>query len=339
MRKLISVCLLLAMFACLCGCRKDIANTEQTTMASTEPEQILPEDVPIDPDHMLHDKRVIFVGNSYTHYGNCVITKGVQIQDQIQRDNDPGYFYQICRRQGAKVRVTNWTYGTHSLEDLFGGNCAAGKGCDGVNHKYFLKDPYYDYVFLQEHTGADIGPADLMINVDRAADFFREANPNVKIILLVPFRIYDAQYQTNRNWLPFLKEIAEKGIQIVEWGALVEDVIQGKAVVEGGQMTYNRNSFIVDQSEIDGYHQNMLAGYITAQMAYCAITGEPAQGMPYDFCTNSVIHNKFSTTSYEEKHYTRGPTNMASIFASSADMAGLQKLMDQYPAQKRYLTY
>lgn len=335
MKKLISIILLMAMVACLWGCQKAPAETEP----ATELEQILPEDVPIDPAHMLHDKRVIFIGNSYTHYGNCVITKGVQIQDQTQRDNDLGYFYQICRRQGAKVHVTNWTYGTHSLEDLFGGSCAAGKGCDGVNHKYFLKNAYYDYVFLQEHTGSDIGPADLLINVDRAVAFFREANPDVKVILLVQHRIYDANFQTNRAWLPFLKEIADKGIQIVEWGALVEDVIQGKAVVEGAQMTYNRNSFIVDQSEIDGYHQNMLSGYITAQMAYCAITGESAQGMPYDFCTNSAIHNKFSTTAYEASHYTRGSTNMASIFASKADMEGLQKLMDQYLAEKRYLSY
>ena len=335
MKKLISILLLLAMLACLWGCQQAPVKTESTT----EAEEILPEDVPIDEGHMLHNKRVIFIGNSYTHYGNCVITKDVQIQDQTQRNNDLGYFYQICRRQGAKPQVTNWTYGTHSLEDLFGGNCAAGKGCDGVDHKRFLKDPYYDYVFLQEHTGSDIGPADLIINVDRAAAFFREANPDVKIILLVPFRIYDAQYQTNRAWLPFLKEIEAKGIQIVEWGALVEDVIQGKAVVEGSQLTYNRNSFIVDQSEIDGYHQNMLAGYITAQMAYCAITGESAQGMPYDFCTNSVIHTKFSTTAYEAKHYTRGGTNMASIFKSEADMLGLQKLMDQYLAEKYYLTY
>lgn len=335
MKKILSLFLVLILLACLPACAVQ-QGAEDTTQAVQVDN---PEEVALNPEHPLHEKKVIFIGNSYTHYGNCVITKDVSQNLQEQRQEDIGYFYQICRSQGAKVHVTNWTFGTHSLEDLFGGNCAAGKGCDGADHKSDLKDPVYDYVFLQEHTGSDIGPANLLVNVDNAASFFRAANPDVKIILLVQHRIYDEKYQTNRNWLPYLKEIAQKGITIVEWGALVEDVIQGKAVVEGSKVSYVRDTFIVNQSEIDGYHQNMLAGYITAQMAYCAVTGEKAEGKPYGFCTNADLHYKFGVDFYESKHYTLGPTNMGSVFASREDMLGLQKLMDKYLTEKPYLNY
>lgn len=335
MKKNFSLFLVIVLLIFLPACA-----VQQGAEDTTQAVQIdMPEDVPLNPEHVLHEKKVIFVGNSYTHYGNCVITKDVSQNLQEQRVGDIGYFYQICRSQGAKTNVTNWTFGTHSLEDLFGGNCAAGKGCDGADHKKDLTDPVYDYVFLQEHTGADIGPANLLVNVENAASFFRAANPDVKIFLLVQHRIYDEKYQTNRNWLPYLKDIADKGITVVEWGALVEDVIQGKAVVEGSKIGYTRDTFIVNQSEIDGYHQNMLSGYITAQMAYCAVTGEKAEGKPYGFCTNPAIHYKFGVDFYEAKHYTRGPTNMASVFASTEDMLGLQKLIDQYLSEKPYLQY
>lgn len=335
MKKNFSLFLVIVLLIFLPACA-----VQQGAEDTTQAVQIdMPEDVPLNPEHVLHGKKVIFVGNSYTHYGNCVITKDVSQNLQEQRVGDIGYFYQICRSQGAKTNVTNWTFGTHSLEDLFGGNCAAGKGCDGADHKKDLTDPVYDYVFLQEHTGADIGPANLLVNVENAASFFRAANPDVKIFLLVQHRIYDEKYQTNRNWLPYLKDIADKGITVVEWGALVEDVIQGKAVVEGSKIGYTRDTFIVNQSEIDGYHQNMLSGYITAQMAYCAATGEKAEGKPYGFCTNPAIHYKFGVDFYEAKHYTRGPTNMASVFASTEDMLGLQKLIDQYLSEKPYLQY
>ena len=335
MKKILSLFLVIVLLICLpaCAVQKEAQDTTQAAQID------LPEEVALNPEHPLHEKKVIFIGNSYTHYGNCVITKDVSQNLQAQRQEDIGYFYQICRSQGAKVHVTNWTFGTHSLEDLFGGNCAAGKGCDGMDHKQYLTEPYYDYVFLQEHTGDDIRAADMMVNVEKAAAFFRAANPNVKIFLLVQHRIYDETYQTNRNWLPYLKEVAQKDITIVEWGALVEDVIRGRAVVEGAKVGYTRDSFIVNQSEIDGYHQNMLAGYITAQMAYCAATGEKAEGKPYAFCTNSAIHNKFGVSYYESKHYTLGPTNMGSIFASKDDMLGLQKLIDKYLSEKPYLSY
>ena len=138
-----------------------------------------------------------------------------------------------------------------------------------------------------------------------------------------------------------LKEISEKGVTVLEWGALVEDVIDGKVQVPGSTTAYNRNSFVIKQSKDDGYHPNMLSGYITAQMAYCAITGESAVGQDYAFCTNASLQSAFNITNYISKYYKyqNAVTNMKEIFQSPADMKGLQELMDQYLASEAYKSY
>ena len=115
------------------------------------------------------------------------------------------------------------------------------------------------------------------------------------------------------------------------FGSLVEDVIAGRATVEGSELTYTRNSFIISQSASDGYHPNMLSGYLTSLMAYCAVTGESAVGQPYAFCTDSTVESAFNADTYVTKYYKNGATtNMKEIFASETDMAGLQALADQY---------
>jgi hypothetical protein len=84
----------------------------------------------------------------------------------------------------------------------------------------------------------------------------------------------------------------------------------------------------------------VLAGYITAQMLYCALTGESAQGMDYSFWNDVQVHPSFDQTAYMAKYYDYDPnTNFADIFASEADMAGIQTLIDQYLAEKAYRNY
>ena len=74
-------------------------------------------------------------------------------------------------------------------------------------------------------------------------------------------------------------------------------------------------------------------------MVYCTITGEPAEGQPYDFWNDKNLHSQFDPVSYLEYGYKLGPTNYQDIFASEADMLGIQQLLDRYMAEKAYLTY
>ena len=310
--------------------KKTEAKTEETapaTAAATEE---------TGPKHMLDGKKVIFVGNSYTYYGNCVINKDVSLLKQSDRAHDRGYFYQICKNNGANVDVTNWTFATHGLSDLFG-TCATTKSCKGKDHTTYLTDARYDYVFLQERTGTEESPVSseqFLANVDKAAAFFRAANPDVKICFLVQQRMYEQ----NIGWLSVVKELPARGIDVIDWGGMVEGIIEGKIAVPGATQTYDRNSFVIKQSADDGYHPNMLTGYITAQMAYSAITGESAVGQDYAFATNAKLSSAFSPTTYITKYYKYdgATTNMKEIFASAADMAGLQTLMDQHLAAGEY---
>jgi hypothetical protein len=276
----------------------------------------------------LHGKKVIFVGNSYTYYGNCVIPESnVYSTDYSARVGDHGYFYQLCKENGADVSVTNWTYGSHGIGDLFGGCTITGHCAEGYDHTKDLDDAVYDYVFLQDRSGEEYTTQQVLTNVGKAAAFFRAANPDVKIFFFAQSRLYE----WNVGWLPALDAMADMGVTVIRWGALVEDVIAGRATVEGSEFTYNRNSFIISQSASDGYHPNMLSGYLTSLMAYCAVTGESAVGQPYAFCTDSTVESAFNADSYVTKYYKNGATtNMKEIFASETDMAGLQALADQY---------
>ena len=110
--------------------------------------------------------------------------------------------------------------------------------------------------------------------------------------------------------------------------------MDGKVQVPNATQQYIKNSFVVSVSEKDGFHQNVLAGYITAVMLYCAITGESAVGLPYDFCSDVSIDTRFNFEAYKKEKYTYDTfTNFIEIFASPADMAGLQALVDQYIAE------
>ena len=105
---------------------------------------------------------------------------------------------------------------------------------------------------------------------------------------------------------------------------------KSKAVEE-----YNKNSFIVALSETDGHHPNVLTGYITALMTYCAVTGESAVGQEYAFCGDTKISPDFDFKAYEKTYYVydNATTNFPEIFASESDMKGIQQLADEYLAK------
>lgn len=279
---------------------------------------------------------ILFIGNSFTWYGKCVLDKGQTAWTLDRRVNDQGYFKQICKANGVEASVTNFTFGGHQLSDWYSHKCAANRGHNGLDHLSFLTDRDYDYVVLQQGSaGADT--ADILAECQPLMDLFREVNPDTKFAFLVHHRVH----QTDTSYRSRIKDLEAAGVLVVDWGKLVADVIDGTTQVPGATQTYDNNSFVIRKSESDGYHENMLGGYITAQMLYCAITGESAVGQDYSFCGDTSVNSAFNFEKFLRDEYCYGSatSNFIEIFNSESDMLGLQMLMDQYLAEKTYLNY
>ena len=160
-------------------------------------------------------------------------------------------------------------------------------------------------------------------------EVFREVNPDVQFLLPIPHMAYGRRYA----WIPKLPEIDQSKITVCNWGKMLTDILDGTVQVPNAKQQYIKASFVVSISEKDGHHQNLLAGYLTALMLYCAITGDSAVGIPYDFCNDPTVNADFSFDAYKKKYYTYDTfTNFPEIFESPEDMAGLQQLVDQYVA-------
>lgn len=318
-KRFLSILLLLAMLMAGCG-NAPAEPTEGTTTAPTQPLLTGPE--------ALQGKKIIFLGNSYTFWGQTVIHKGYEVLTQLERSYDQGYFYQLCKANGIDVSVTNWTFGAHDIVDFFlQDGCGAERDCDGEFHQYFLKDPYFDYVVLQPYVETEYA-GDLAAHLQSAVDFFRSANPNVRFILAVPHMA--AERPGTYQWYQDIDTLKDEGFLICNWGGMLHDISEGNVSVPGATLPYNRSSFVVSK---DDHHENLLAGYITTLMVYCAITGESAVGQPYDFCDNSEINPLFDLDAFKEKNYPDAQTNFEEIFRSEADMLGLQQLADEYLAK------
>ena len=334
---LLSLTSLLGLVACARGgftteiTAEEVITTdvETTSEESTEMEEIK-------KNVSLDGKRVIFIGNSYVYYGRTVINKSTSVMTQAERENDKGFFYQLCLENGMEVNVTNWTFGGHGLADFFGAPCAhSSSACRGTRHEAELKNRYYDYVFVSPG-GGERSAQTIADDFNYIIKFFREANPDVKIICLANLGCHG--YSSFRTDLPaiynYYPTLAEKGVIMADWGGLVYRIMHGIWSVPGGTQTYGENSFIVK----DGFHPNMLAGYITTLMAYCAVTGESAVGQTCDFCNDRSINNKFNFNTYVRDYYTTEiTTNFPDIFASASDMRGIQELVDKYLAENMYL--
>ena len=301
------------------------------------------------PHSPLDGKRIIFIGNSFTYYGQTVIHKSQKYLTQESRVGDKGFFYQLCRANGANVDVTNWTFGGHSLAHMFGGNCAANRGCNGVDHKAYITDRVYDYVVIQQGSGAAASAA-FLAEMDRVMSFFREANPNVKFAVLVQYSAYGSIGSVPtlaKELLDGLKTLADKGVTIVDWGGLVMNIIDGKTAVPGTELTYDKNSFVISKSKDDGYHPSILSGYITTLMTYCALTGAPPQLQPHDFCNDTSLRPSgaesyiYDFDKFISKYYTYNgaTTNFPEVFASDVDMKGIKELVAAHLEAKAYMDY
>ena len=274
--------------------------------------------------HMLDGKKIIFIGDSFIYWGQVVF-----LGSGAERYNDQGYFYQLCKSVGAEVSVTNWTYGGKGLPEIYDGRMTN------------LTDRYYDYVVFSGGRNSANKAARYIEILQAFMDMFRAANPNVEFLYLVSSGAHNISVQESFpiEILNSLKEFEKMGITIVDWGKLVVDIIRENVAVPNAEKTYEKNTFVVDRTSKDGYHPNQLSGYITALMTYCAITGESAVGKSYAFWNDTSINSKFDPALFISESYTNGPTNYPEIFASSADMQGLQTLIDQYLAEKAFREY
>lgn len=341
LRRIMAVLLCLSSLLGLIACAEEKVpdETKDNVIITTEPETTIEETTEMEEIKetvSLDGKRVIFIGNSYVYYGRTVINQSTSVMTQAERENDKGFFYQLCKENGYEVNVTNWTFGGHGLADFFGAPCAhSTSACKGTRHEDQLKNRYYDYVFVSPG-GGERQARTLADDFDYIIKFFKEANPNVKIVCLGNLGCHG--YSSFGTDLPaiynYYPTLADKGVIIADWGGLVYRIMHGIYTVPGGTQTYGENSFIVK----DGFHPNMLAGYITTLMAYCAVTGESAVGQPYAFCNDRSLNNKFNFNVFVKDYYTAEiTTNFPDIFASDGDMKGIGELVDRYLAEKTYL--
>lgn len=326
MKKMITIVLVLGMcIALLAACGNAPA---PTTEATAQPTEAVYTPAWSSGPEALQGKKIIFIGNSYTFWGQTVLVKGTGVLGQAERSNDLGYFYQLCKAKGIDVSVTNWTFGGHDITEIFDGPCDKGDDkCLGENHDYYLTDRYFDYVCIQPYKEKEY-EGDIVAHLKYTMDLFREANPNVCFLLLVPQMAPERGY----TWLKDVEALKAENVRICNWGGMLHDISQGTTQVPGATLPYYRGSFV---NSLDDHHENLLAGYITTLFVYCAITGESAVGQPYDFCDNIALNPLFDLEAFREKNYPGGvgQTNFVEIFRSEADMAGLQQLVDEYLAK------
>ena len=325
MKRLFAILLTLALMLSVAACGAS-AEPAETTAAPTETTAAAPtiSQAAIDA---LEGKKVLFIGNSYTYWGSVVINKNVDVMDQESRSNDKGLFYQLCKENGINVSVTNWVFAGHNFTDIMSHECLIeDASCRGKDHQSYLKDANFDYVCMQPFFETEYA-GDLVTHLTPAMEFFREANPDVKFLLLVPH----ATFFRNFKWKGELQAAADAGITVVNWGGMLDDIVDKVVEVPGGTQQYFQQSFVVSRTENDGHHQNLLAGYITAMMTYCAITGESAVGQPYDFVDDPSIHPNFDMEKFQKENYVYETfTNFVDIYRSEADMLGIQTLADKY---------
>ncbi len=267
----------------------------------------------------LDKKTVAFIGNSFIYYGNCVINGG-------QGSTDTGYFYQLARENGESVTVYDYVYGGRNLEYIY--NNALKPRAPSA----FLD---VDYVFLSE---AGENNSEITRDILNIMSLFPE---KTQFFYLCHSYTYYNNHSNIINAFPRMKEL---GVSIVNWGELVYCVSNGEDTVPGATESYNKETFIKNNSGTtngsgvvgagssgDAHHPNPLSGYLTALMAYTAVTGRSAVGQPYAFCDDSSIHKYFDLDSFEAAHYNGSKTtNFTRVFASPSDMRGLQRLVDDY---------
>jgi hypothetical protein len=268
----------------------------------------------------LDGKKVVFIGNSFIYYGGVVETGS-------QKKTDKGFFYEICKANGENCTVYDCTYGSHHLYDFTSSGCKSGSCHDGADLLKGIPFSSIDYVFISESGNNNSN------FVKDVKNIMKRFPSSTKFVYLAHSYTYSKNHTKIINNLDNLQDL---GVMIVVWGQLVDDVIDGRVSVPGATVNHKKNSYI--KNDGDTYHPNPLAGYITAQMAYCAVTGKSAVGQMPDLYSiaDSTKYGKKAVgiAAYISTHYkSSSDTNFKAILKSKADIEGLQTLMDKYLAK------
>lgn len=294
---------------------QDVSDEENT-------EELPSEEVPLcrtEPVVSLDGKTVMLIGNSMFYYGNCVIHGSAGKADY-------GYFYRVASANGENVKVLDYTYGGHTLDETYD---------EYLKKMSAEKRAGVDYVVMSE---ANIENEDLLGSCKRIAELFPE---ETKFVYMCNPMMH---YKNMESLLKGVEELRKENFDIVDWGRLVYDIYSGNTAVPGGNFKYDFCSFIIDNvdysagtgltvggKKADVKHPNPLSGYIEAQMLYSAITNRSALYTDYSFCYNKELASKFDIDSFALKYYTgTKKTNFTDIFRSPADMFGIQSLIDDY---------
>lgn len=317
MRKWICLALSIVILLMMVGCG-----------GKSEAEPTVPEEV-----HMLQGKKIIFIGNSHTYNGKVVLQIDKSVLEQSARSNDMALFYQLCKAKGAEVSVTNWCFSGHGLSSLFGNPCAIA-ACNEVKHEDYLKDRVFDYVVITPGVG-EKSVETLEKDIAYITNFFREANPEVKFVCLGNASVY-GKNRTDTSYpgiTSYYKTMEEQGILIADWGMVVSDLIDGYSSIPGAKEKYSKNTFIVS----DGFHPNVLSGYIASLMVYCVITGESAVDQPRRlFIDDSIMSDMMNNQLKSSYDYGELDTNFHKILTSESELEGVQVMLDQYLEEKPY---
>lgn len=295
----------------------------------------------------LDGKKILIVGCSYNFYGKIVMPVDDYVTDLSARQNDMGYFYELCKQNGADVSVTNWCFGGHDLSDLLGDSCMADRACgNDFDHLGELTDLDYDYVSLMDIGRSTLSLEECLAELQGFMKMFTDVNPDCKFIYSIPCGAYwykdkdRPDFQKLYVSTVYAKEIAKlDNMVVMDWGRLIYDLIKGYTTVPDSQFTYDANSFIVG----DGYHPNLLTGYINSLMTYCLITGETAVGQPTNLENGqeTSMSMRYKKSDFVMNFYTgyAKKTNFVEIMDSREEMEGIQKLIDRYIDMQTYLYY
>ena len=306
------------------GCKVDwIDETQTVVITSHVKEETVTK---TKAGELLDGKKVLFVGNSYVYYGNCVLPNGRTAYTWADRSEDKGYFYQLCKAHGAEVKVRNWCFSGHTIYNIFDGPCDHNIECQGVFHENHIEDKYFDYVFISPHAASG-EETRLKESLAYVTDLFRQYNPDVKFVILGNHAVYGITNKATKfpGISESYKELEKEGFIIADWGSIVKDIVEGGVTPPGATMEYNKDTFV---NAGDGYHENVLSGYLTALTAFCAITGEKAVGQPYEFCYDKSLGERFDLEARKKQYYGDKPTNFLEVFHSEKDMKALQKMVD-----------
>lgn len=258
----------------------------------------------------LDGARVMFVGNSFTYYGNCTATK-----NEINL-NDNGYFKQVAKAMGDDVTVTSVTYGGAVLQPSSGSKKCLYDVLINAYPNHYGKGGEMDDFYNQD-----------IVIIQQAGENPSNNDPATRrIMAMFPpetqfcFMIHHHNVQKNHTYvLKTAKALRDEGKAIyLPVGHLIHEVWTGKMKVPGGTLKYSQDSFCVNQDN-DRHHPNYLNGYLTALTVYHAVTGKSIMDCPYDFVSTSLQYYKNGATS-----------NYPEILASEADMTGLKQLVEQY---------